>query len=96
MKVPRKLQIAVAIAVCTAAASQSALAGAEPKKIPVAAISTAHFKMTGEPKNEPPFTNPATSNRQGTVAIVTTAGDRFKMVGEPKDEPPFTDPVSQR
>ena len=91
MKLSRTLQIAVATAVCTAAAGQSALAGGKRETLPASASTAPVFRMIGEPKNEPPFTDPVTSARQATaVTAASKSATQFRMVGEPKNVPPFS------
>jgi hypothetical protein len=92
MKLSRTLQIAVVAVVCTAAAGQSALAGGQQRTTPASARTAPVFRMVGEPKNEPPFTNPVTGTRQATAAVAasTKAAGTFTMVGEPRNVPPFS------
>ena len=90
-KLSRTLQIAVATAVCTAAAGQSALAGGQRETVPASGNTAPVFRMIGEPKNEPPFTDPVTSARQATAATAAPkSAAQFTMVDEPKNVPPFS------
>ena len=91
MTLSRTLQIAVATAVCTAAAGQSALAGGQRETVPAWASTTPVFRMIDEPRNEPPFSDPVTSARQATaVTAAAKSAAPFRMVGEPKNVPPFS------
>ena len=78
MKLSRTLQIAVATAVCTAAAAQAALAGGEPKNAP--------------PFTRP--TTSGRSPAVVILSASAIAGARTAIVGEAKNELPFTHRVN--
>ena len=94
MKLSRTLQMTIAVAACTAAAAQAATAGGETRNLARSAPSAKPFQMVGEPKNEPPFTNPVATTRHTTIVTVPASLAQFRMIGEPKNEPPFTNPAS--
>ena len=87
MNLSRTLMIAAVTAVA-AAHTQSTYAGRH--GTPAASGVSDTFRMIGEPKNEPPFTNHV--DTRGTAGI-PAAKATFRMVGEPKNEPPFTNRV---
>jgi len=78
MKLSRTLKIALATAVCTAAAAQSALAGGEPKN--------------NLPFTRPLTSGPPPANRGLTASAIHRAWTATQ--GEAKNQPPFTNPVN--
>ena len=91
MNLSRTLMIAAVTAVA-AAPTQSALAGRH--AAPAASSAAGTFRMIGEPKTEPPFTNQV--DARGTAGVPAAGATTFRMVGEPKNEPPFTNRVVER
>ena len=88
MNLSRTLMIAAVTAVA-AAPTQSAFAGRH--AAPATSSAAGTFRMIGEPKNAPPFTNHV--DPRGTAGVPAAAATTFRMVGEPKNEPPFTNRV---
>jgi hypothetical protein len=95
MKLSRAFPIGVATALFATVVVQSALAGGRPLIVPISAAKS-QIKLVGEPKYQPPFTNPVTVNRRtaATIVPVSAGSTGFKMVDEPRNVAPFTNRVS--